>query len=128
MSLHTSQSFEPKETKRKILKVLPSDRVKPREPLKDIDWSSRLTSTQHKGELFELPDNDIRFQFEAKAAELNAHDIAPGPDGNLPMPTHFANRFAHAPRHILEPSLGLVDDKMWNDWRWHQRKRYRRIE
>ena len=91
-------------------------------------WLSKVPDKQSKGEAFILPKDDIRFVFDAKGAHSDAADLPNSHDGTRPIPKHFNRRFVHAPRHILEKALGSIDDVSWNDWRWQQRKRFRRIE
>lgn len=91
-------------------------------------WLAQVPDAPNKGEPFELPKNDIRFVFEAKNVKKNAEDLSPVQDRTASLPKHFSQRFVHAPKDILEPSLGPISDAEWNDWRWQQRKRFRKIE
>ncbi len=91
-------------------------------------WSSRVPELPSKGEPFEIPQNDIRFVYSAKGSTKDASSLDGAADGNRPMPDHIAKRFVQAPRHVLTNALGPIDDASWNDWRWQQRKRFRRIE
>ena len=43
-------------------------------------------------------------------------------DGSL------AQRFPHAPKHLLKDALGDFSDEQFGDWKWQQRNRFRRID
>lgn len=91
------------------------------------DWLKEVPDTPSKGEPFELPKDDVRFVFEAKGSKGDATDLPDSHDGTRPIPSSFAHRFPHAPRELLFESLGEFGDKEWNDWKWQQRKRFRRM-
>ena len=92
------------------------------------EWLAEVPDTPSKGEPFELPNDDIRFVFEAKGAKGDARDLALSHDGVKPIPDAHAHRFPRAPRHVLSDALGEFSDKEWNDWKWQQRNRFRRID
>lgn len=72
---------------------------------------------------------DIRFVFNPPESTKNASDIGgEGTDKNRPIPPHFYDRFMHAPISRIEAGIGPITDAEWNDWRWQQRKRFRRID
>ena len=91
-------------------------------------WASMVPDVPSKREPYELDPNDVRFAFNPKAATADASDLADNHDGTRPIPRHFHQRFMHAPKTLLEPALGPIDTASWDDWRWQQRKRFRRIE
>lgn len=72
-------------------------------------------------EKYELPEDDIRFVFNAKGALGDARDLDKAEDGTSPIPDALAKRFVKSPR-------GDIPESDWDDWRWQQRKRYRNIE
>jgi len=76
----------------------------------------------------ELSEHDIRFVFDAKEALRDARDIGGELGQNKPIPSHFSNRFMHAPIERIEASFGKIDAADWQDWRWQQRKRFRLID
>ncbi|MES2503762.1 MAG: KamA family radical SAM protein [Myxococcota bacterium] len=80
-----------------------------------------MVDTPSKAEPFDLPQNDIRFVFNAKNATSDARDLPNSRDETRAMPDSQAQRFVHSPR-------GEVDEASWNDWRWQQRERFRNIE
>ena len=71
---------------------------------------------------------DVRFVFDAPEATRNASDIGTGPGQIKPIPSHFYDRFRHAPVSRIEAALRPNAKEDWDDWRWQQRKRFRRIE
>lgn len=71
---------------------------------------------------------DIRFVFNPKEASKDAQDIGQGPNDIAPMPKHFAHRFRRSPVSRIEAAFGPISKEEWDDWRWQQRKRFRRIE
>lgn len=75
-----------------------------------------------------LDKNDVRFIFNAPEADRNASDIGTAEGQIRPIPPHFHNRFSHAPISRIEAAFGPIAEADWNDWRWQQRKRFRRIE
>lgn len=87
-----------------------------------------IPDTPSKAQAFHLPKDDVRFVFNSKEAIDNALGRLKAKDGKNSLPEHFAHRFSSAPKHILEGALGPIDDKSWNDWRWQQRKRFRRMD
>ena len=92
------------------------------------EWLKRVPDSPSKGELYELPEDDVRFIFNAKGAKTDAGSLPNAVDDTLPLPRHFSHRFVHAPKHLLEPALGVFSDADWSDWRWQQRKRFRKID
>lgn len=104
------------------LKVISNSTVSER------NWALDVPETPSKGEAYELPEGDIRFAFNAKNSLSDASALPPVADGNYSMPAALAKRFSKAPRHLLEKGLGQIEDEQWNDWRWHQRKRFRNLE
>lgn len=92
------------------------------------EWLRRVPDVPSKGEPFELPKDDVRFMYQPKAANRDASDLPDSYDGTRPIPSHFAKRFMHSPRHMLEAAWGPIDDASWQDWRWQQRKRFRQID
>lgn len=76
----------------------------------------------------ELAKNDVRFVFDAKEADRNASDIGTGDGQTRPLPSHFCDRFMHAPISRIENAFGKISSDEWHDWRWQQRKRFRLIE
>lgn len=92
------------------------------------EWLDRVPETPSKAQAFELPGNDVRFVFSAKGAKGDASDLSEASDGTKPIPSQFSHRFVQAPKHVLEPLLGDIDSDSWQDWRWQQRKRIRRID
>jgi lysine 2,3-aminomutase len=70
--------------------------------------------------------DDIRFVFNAPEAVSDARDITF--KDHPPIPRHFGNRFVNAPKARIEKAFGAIIESDWQDWRWQQRKRLRRIE
>ncbi len=75
-----------------------------------------------------IEKKDIRFVFDAKESVKNASDIGTAEGQIRPIPSHFYDRFRHAPISRIEAAFGPIAQEDWNDWRWQQRKRFRRIE
>lgn len=92
------------------------------------EWLDRVPDTPSKGRVFDLPADDIRFRFNARGATTNASDLRDSADGTRPIPAHFNSRFPHAPKEVLTRTLGDIDAESWQDWRWQQRKRIRRLD
>lgn len=85
------------------------------------NYKERVAQTPSKAEPFELPQDDVRFVFNAKGAEADASDLPDSRDATRPVPAAHAHRFVHSPR-------GSVEEHLWNDWRWQQRERYRNLD
>jgi len=73
-------------------------------------------------------NHDIRMIFEPKEITNDASDIGAALGETRPIPAHFAARFRHAPKGRIEKAFGPITEKEWSDWRWQQRRRFRRIE
>lgn len=69
---------------------------------------------------------DIRMVFSSPDSALDASDLLNGQFP--PIPKHFAHRFVYAPRRRIEAAFGAIEESEWQDWRWQQRRRLRRIE
>lgn len=91
-------------------------------------WLDRVPDTSSKGQLFEIPNDDVRFTFNARKSSADAESLVDAVDGTRALPSHFNQRFVSAPKHVLEPLLGEIDAESWQDWRWQQRKRLRRMD
>lgn len=72
--------------------------------------------------------NEPKFDFSPQSATKDASDLPRAQDGQSAIPPHFSQRFKHAPKDLIEKGLGPIDDASWSDWRWQQRKRFRKIE
>ena len=92
------------------------------------EWLKKVPDTKSKGEVTPLPTDDIRFVFNAKGALKDAGDLANSEDNVRPIPPHFNQRFVQAPKHLLETALGIITQNDWQDWRWQQRERLRKID
>jgi lysine 2,3-aminomutase len=76
----------------------------------------------------EPSSDDIRFVYQAKEALSDAQDIGAGVNENRPIPPQFYARFVHAPISRIENAFGPISREDWQDWRWQQRKRFRKID
>jgi lysine 2,3-aminomutase len=88
----------------------------------------------NKGEPFELDEGDARFVFEARSSDgtpaserRNAAGTIKTRDGTPPLPAHFGGRFPYAPKDNVRPHLGEFTDDDWYNWKWQQRKRFRKL-
>jgi lysine 2,3-aminomutase len=110
------------------LHIISSNPAEQEGPGNREEWLNKVPDVPSKGEPFELPSNDVRFAFNAKGANANAGDLPASYDGTRPLPKHFNGRFVHAPKHRVENGFGPIADSDWQDWRWQQRKRIRKID
>lgn len=98
---------------------------------KNIDDNQPTITAAHEETLAscdQLAKSDIRFVFNSKESVSNASDIGQGPGETKPLPSHFCNRFMHAPKSRIEAAFQEIAPSDWNDWRWQQRKRFRLID
>lgn len=70
---------------------------------------------------------DPRLIFDVEDATCDASDTH-WPNNKAPLPKHFTHRFKNAPKHRIENAFGEITNEEWQDWRWHQRKRFRQID
>jgi lysine 2,3-aminomutase len=103
--------------------------VNDRAPKSRQDWLDMVPDTPSKGEPFELPEGDARFVFEATGhSPGNAADLPSAPDGTRPAPDSHAHRFPFAPRDTMKGVWDDYSEESWGDWKWHQRRRFKRLE
>jgi lysine 2,3-aminomutase len=92
------------------------------------DWLAQVPDTPSKGETWEAPEGDARFVFEASTKHGDASDLPDAADGTRPLPNSHAHRFPHAPRDTLAKVFDDYSDEKFSDWKWQQRRRFKRLE
>jgi lysine 2,3-aminomutase len=112
-----------------ILTVISSHSTKNNQgPGTKEEWLQKVPDSKSKGESYAIPTDDIRFVFNAKDAVGNAGNLDNASDNTTLIPPHFYHRFVSAPKHLLEPVFGSISRSDWQDWRWQQRERLRKID